>query len=122
MMSAMDTPKSKKQLDDEAYGCMQSAVSLITQGSWQEAASVLEKAARLHAQAGRSYDEARCFQLAATLHRAAGETEKGRGLIKDASQIAQSDDVLSVSIAAERAETPDREAAPRTTMARRSPL
>ncbi len=105
MMSTMDTPESKNHLDDEAYGRMQLAVSLITQGSWKEAASALEKAARLHAHAGRSYDEARCLQLAASLHRSAGETEKGRGLIEEAGQIAQPDDILAVSIAAERAET-----------------
>ena len=105
MMSAMDPSMSKEQLDDQSYGYMQSAVALISQGSWKDAASALEKGASLHARAGRSYDEARCLQLAATLQRSAGEAGKSRELIDEASRVPQSDEMLKVSIVTEHAET-----------------
>ena len=103
----MPAPSSQgsQALNDQAYALMQSAVALIPQGGWQEAAAALEKAAGLHAQAGRAYDEARCLQLAATLRRSAGEPEKARSLVEQAATVAPTDQPLAVSISAERAET-----------------
>jgi tetratricopeptide (TPR) repeat protein len=91
--------------DDRAYALMQSALALIPKGGWREAASVLEEAAGIHAQAGRPYDEARCLQLAATLRRSAGEAGKGQTLIERAASAAPSAEPLAVSISAEQAES-----------------
>src|SRR5262245_55583344 len=84
---------------------MQSAAGLIAEGRLQEAATSLEQAASLHAQENRSYDEARCLQLAATLHRSAGDPQMAKCLTDRAAEIAFSDQPLAVSIASEQAET-----------------
>jgi tetratricopeptide (TPR) repeat protein len=91
--------------DDKAEALMQTAHSLIHQGKWPEAAEALEEAAWLHAEAGRSYDQSRCLQLAATLRRSSGQVEKARSLVDRAADSAQEDRPLATSIAAERAET-----------------
>ena len=56
---------------DPAETLAQRALSLIPRGDWAGAAAALEQAAALHAQAKRTYDDARCLQLAATLRRLA---------------------------------------------------
>jgi tetratricopeptide (TPR) repeat protein len=94
-----------KDRDDRAYALMQSALALIPEGGWQEAARVLEEAAGMHAEAGRSYDEARCLQMAATLRRSGGEARKAHTLIERAAAVAPNAQPLAVSISAEEAET-----------------
>ncbi|HZD49526.1 MAG TPA: hypothetical protein VE178_12360, partial [Silvibacterium sp.] len=79
---------------------MQTANSLIPQGKWPEAAEALEEAAWLHAEAGRSYDQSRCLQLAATLRRSSGHLEQARSLIERAADPAHEDQPLAISIAA----------------------
>lgn len=98
-------PQEARIRDDKAEALMQTAHSLIPQGKWPEAAEALEEAAWLHAEAGRSYDQSRCLQLAATLRRSSGEVEKARSLVERAADSAQEDRPLAISIAAERAET-----------------
>src|SRR5207248_10897458 len=78
MSMAVADDHAEQARDDRAHALMQSALALIPQGSWPEAAAALEEAAMLHAQASRSYDQARCLQLAATLRRSAGQTSKSR--------------------------------------------
>ncbi len=94
-----------QELDDRAHALMQAAATLMPQGEWEEAADNLEQAAQLHARAGRSYDEARCLQLAATLRRSGGNAEKARPLAERAAAVAPADLTLEVSISAEMAET-----------------
>jgi tetratricopeptide (TPR) repeat protein len=96
----MDTAR-----DAEAWELMQSAHRLIRQGEWAQAGSALEKAAAIHREAGREYDEARCLQLAATLERSSGDLSKARRLADRAASVAPGDLPLAVSIASERAET-----------------
>ncbi len=92
--------------DDKAEALMQTAHALILRSKWPEAAETLERAAFLHAEAGRSYDRSRCLQLAATLRRAAGQIGKARSLVERAMASSVRDDQpLAVSIAAESAET-----------------
>jgi len=62
----VDDPQEARTRDDKAEALMRTANSLIPQGKWPEAAEALEEAAWMHAEAGRSYDESRCLQLAAT--------------------------------------------------------
>ena len=104
IVSAQDAAGNQNR-DDRAYGLMQSALALIPAGEWREAASRLEEAAGLHAEAGRSYDEVRCLQLAATLRRSGGEAGKARALLDRAGAIASTDQPLTVSVSAEEAET-----------------
>jgi hypothetical protein len=89
---------------DPAERLMRGALSLIPQGDWAGAAATLEQAASLHAQAKRTYDEARCLQLAATLRRASGDAASSRMLTERAAAVATVDLPLAVSILAERAE------------------
>jgi tetratricopeptide (TPR) repeat protein len=91
--------------DSEAETLMRAAVDLIAQGSWLEAAASLERAAQLHAEAGRDYDQARCLQLAATLRRSAGDLAAAGRLSARAASIDYGDSRLGVSIAAEQAES-----------------
>jgi tetratricopeptide (TPR) repeat protein len=91
--------------DDTVEALMQTAHALIPKGKLPEAAEALEKAARLHAEAGRSYDQSRCLQLAATLRRSSGQVDEARSLIERAANSAQEDLPLLISIAAESAET-----------------
>lgn len=81
---------------------LRNAQARIAEGAWEQAAAELEAAAGLHAQTGRTYDQARCLQLAATLRRAAGAPERARQLLEEASAVAPADQPLAVSIAAER--------------------
>jgi tetratricopeptide (TPR) repeat protein len=90
--------------DDQAYALMQSALALVPQGEWAQAAADLEQAADLHAQAGRSYDQARCLQLAATLRRSGGQTGEALSLVRRAAAVAASDLPMAVSIHGEQAE------------------
>jgi tetratricopeptide (TPR) repeat protein len=101
----VDDPQEARTRDDKAEALMQTANSLIPQGKWPEAAEALEEAAWLHAEAGRSYDQSRCLQLAATLRRSSGHLEQARSLIERAADPAHEDQPLAISIAAERAET-----------------
>lgn len=105
MNSAVPTREPDRHADDQAYGLMQSAVSLISEGRWKEASHSLAQAAALHASADRPYDEARCLQLAATLQRSAGDTARARELARGAVQNKPPDSQLALSIEAERAET-----------------
>jgi tetratricopeptide (TPR) repeat protein len=91
-------------VDDQAYALMQLAARLAPEGRWEAAAEALEQAAKLHAQAKRGYDEARCLQLAATMHRSVGHLSKARPLSARATALAHPDRQLAVSIAAEQAE------------------
>jgi tetratricopeptide (TPR) repeat protein len=99
------TSVAENDRDKEALALMDSAQRLIVQGEWVQAAGALERAAALHKEAGRAYDEARCLQLAATLRRSAGEPERARLLADRAAAVAPQDQPLAVSIAAEQAET-----------------
>src|SRR6185437_6226739 len=90
---------------DRAHELMESAHRLIAQGSWAKAGAALEEAAAIHMQAGRSYDQARCLQLAATLHRSAGDLAKAAMLADRAGTIPTGDAPLDVSIATERAQS-----------------
>lgn len=101
----MDDPQEARTRDDKAEALMRTANSLIPQGKWPEAAEALEEAAWMHAEAGRSYDESRCLQLAATLRRSSGQVERARSLLDRVGDSAQEDQPLAISIAAERAET-----------------
>jgi tetratricopeptide (TPR) repeat protein len=100
-MQSMNTPK----FDDHAYALMQAALAHIPEARWTEAADELEQAAALHEQGGREYDRARCLQLAATMRRSAGDLDRAEMLIAKAQAIGSENQPLSVSIAAERAET-----------------
>lgn len=98
-------PSARSQgIDDQAYALMQSAATLAPEGRWEEAAEALERAAKLHAEAKRGYDEARCLQLAATLRRSGGQMSMARPLNERAAALAVPDQELTVSIAAEKAE------------------
>lgn len=90
--------------ESKAATLLRNAQARIAEGEWEQAAAELETAAGLHAQAGCTYDQARCLQLAATLRRASGTPERARQLLEEASAIAPSDQPLAVSIAAERAQ------------------
>jgi tetratricopeptide (TPR) repeat protein len=103
-MTVTDEHSKTQARDDRAHALMQSALALIPQGSWKEAAASLEAAAELHAGAGRAYDHARCLQLAATLRRSAGQTARSRALAERAKAVAPANLPLSVSILAGQAE------------------
>ncbi|MEA2224180.1 MAG: hypothetical protein QOH83_2556 [Solirubrobacteraceae bacterium] len=98
------TPQPPSNRDDEALELMRGAAELAPQGQWLEAATRLERAAALHTEAGRDYDEARCLQMAATLRRSGGELDKARLLIERSLAIGPDDDRLLLSILAEQAE------------------
>jgi tetratricopeptide (TPR) repeat protein len=98
------TTRETKTLDDQAYALMQSAVSLIGQGQWRDAAHALEQAAQIHAQVGRAYDQARCLQLAATLRRSAAQPDQAGSLLAKAAAVAPQDQPLAISILSEQAE------------------
>jgi tetratricopeptide (TPR) repeat protein len=101
MISPPPVPSNR---DDEAYDLMSAAAKLAPAGEWLQAADRLERAAGLHALAGRAYDEARCLQMAATLLRSAGQIEAAGRLIDRSRAVAQADDRLTLSIHAEHAE------------------
>ena len=105
MSQPPQTTSSANTPDDQAYALMQSAVSLIQQGHWAEAAASLEKAAEIHDQAGRAYDQARCLQLAATLRRSTAQPDKARSLLERAVAVAPGDQPLAIAILTEQAET-----------------
>src|ERR1700730_1314714 len=88
---------------DQAETLMRAALPLLASGDWAAAAASLEQAAKLHAAQGRSEDQARCLQLAATLRRAAGEPEAAQLLTANTSVTAPDNLPLSVAILAERA-------------------
>jgi tetratricopeptide (TPR) repeat protein len=98
------TTRETKTLDDQAYALMQSAVSLIGQVQWRDAAHALEQAAQIHAQVGRAYDQARCLQLAATLRRSAAQPDQAGSLLAKAAAVAPQDQPLAISILSEQAE------------------
>jgi hypothetical protein len=89
---------------DPAMTLMQAALGRIAGGDIAGAGADLEQAAALHAQAGRSYDEARCLQLAASLKRMGGDGAEAAGLMQRAAALDVRDLPLAVSIAAEAAE------------------
>jgi tetratricopeptide (TPR) repeat protein len=92
-------------VEDRAYELMESAHRLVEKGSWAEAAAALEEAAGVHKQSNRSYDEARCLQLAATLRRSSGDTERAAMLADRAAAIPTGDAPLEISIATEQAQS-----------------
>jgi ATP/maltotriose-dependent transcriptional regulator MalT len=102
---SLENPPRTEERDDRAYALMQTALELIPQGQWREAARLLEEAASIHAEGGRSYDEARCLQLTAALRRSGGEAGKAHALLERAAAVAQDVQPLTVSISAEEAET-----------------
>jgi tetratricopeptide (TPR) repeat protein len=104
-MAAADETAPVQERDDRAHALMQSALALVPSGRWCDAAAALEDAAGLHALAHRTYDEARCLQLAATLRRSAGQTGLSRALTQRAAALAPTSQPLKVSIFAEQAET-----------------
>jgi hypothetical protein len=83
---------------------MQLALEQSARGEWREAAENLSLAATLHHAAGRTYDEARCRQFAATLMRFAGDQDAARDLAKGAAAVECGDLPLKISIEAEQAE------------------
>ena len=89
---------------DQAATLMRTALGRIGAGDWRGAADDLTQAAALHAQAGRSYDEARCLQLAATLQRFSGDAAAAGALLQRAAARPVADLPLAVSIQAEAAE------------------
>jgi len=91
--------------EDRAYELMESAHRLIAEGSWAQGAAALEEAASIHKQAGRSYDEARCLQLAATLRRSSGDAARASMLAERAAAVHSDDAPLAVSIETERAQS-----------------
>lgn len=91
--------------DERALQLMRSATALAREGEWEQASAELEEAAKLHREAGRSYDEARCLQMSASLRRAAGDPAKARELAEQAAAVVVTDQPLAVSIAAEQGET-----------------
>ena len=100
-----EDPQAARIRDDKAEALMQTAQSMIPEGRWPEAAESLEEAAWLHAEAGRTYDQTKCLQLAATLRRSSGQIEAARALVDRAADLAPKDQTLAVSIASERAES-----------------
>jgi tetratricopeptide (TPR) repeat protein len=104
-MTVPEQSSRNNQSDDFAYTLMKRALELIHSGSWRAAVRALEQAAASHAQANRIYDEARCLQLAATLSRSAGDSNKAHLLIDQATAVAPSVQPLLVSILSEEAET-----------------
>jgi len=103
-MKAEDN-RTSDSLDDRADRLMQSALTLIPEGQWKKAAEALQAAACLHAAAGRTYDEARCLQFAATLTRFGGNAAGALSLAQRACSTALDDLPLTVSIHAEAAES-----------------
>jgi tetratricopeptide (TPR) repeat protein len=97
-------PQPPSGRDDAALELMNSAAELAPKGEWLEAATRLEQAAALHAEAGRDYDEARCLQMAATLRRSGGQLAGAGLLIERARAIEPDDERLRLSILAEQAE------------------
>ena len=89
--------------DDIPETLMRAALPLIANGEWARAAESLERAASLHKAAGRSMDEARCLQLAATLQRMSGDAGASRRLGERARAAAPEDLPLLVANLAERA-------------------
>ena len=100
----MAKPTDQHMQDSDSEALLNAAVDLIAQGDWAGAATSLENAAALHAERGRSYDEARCLQLAATLRRGAGDLLAAKRLSARAASIPSGDSRLGVSIAAEQGE------------------
>lgn len=98
-------PGGISEIDARADALMQSATISIPDGRLTEAAAALEEAARLHAQVGRAYDEARCLQLAASLRRMSGDTTGALALAGRAAAASPDDLPLTVSIFAETAES-----------------
>jgi tetratricopeptide (TPR) repeat protein len=90
---------------DRAHELIESAHRLIAEGSWADAAAALEEAASVHKHADRSYDEARCLQLAATLRRSSGDAVHAAMLAERAAAIPADDAPLALSIAAEQAQS-----------------
>ncbi len=97
-------PQDPSNRDDRALELMDRAAEHAPEGEWLEAATCLEQAAALHAEAKRDYDEARCLQMAATLRRSGGELDAAGLLIKRSRAIEPEDDRLTLSILAEQAE------------------
>lgn len=89
---------------DRAMTLMRTANSRIGAGDFRNAAEDLARAATLHAEAGREYDEKRCLQLASTLRRFDGDTEAAGALLRRAAAKPDDDLPLAVSIQAEQAE------------------
>lgn len=93
-----------KEDDDQAYKLMQDASTLSADGHLVEAGDQLEAAAAIHRRRGSRYDEARCLQMAASLHRMGGNTAKALALVVRASAVAPPDQQLSIAISTEQGE------------------
>jgi tetratricopeptide (TPR) repeat protein len=102
--------EAMENTDQKALDLMESANRLIQEGEPRRAASLLARAAQIHHDAGRSYDEARCSQMAASLLRSVTDVAGARKLAEHAAELHVDDPALSVSIAAELAELAHAEA------------
>lgn len=81
-----------------------SATALVEAGRMDDARRRLDEAARLHGEAGRAVDEARCLCFAATLCRASGKLDLALSRATRAETIAPPATAAIVSAATERGE------------------
>lgn len=77
------------------------ANTLVEAGKLAEARQALDEAADIHRRQGRTYDEARCTHLAATLCRLEGRLAEAKTRAQHADQLAHPGTPIAVSVATE---------------------
>jgi tetratricopeptide (TPR) repeat protein len=96
--------RRKGDLDDVAEALMLHANALVNAGQIAQARQELDEAAEIHRQRGRTYDEARCTHLAATLCRLEGHPTEARVRAERAAQLVEPGTPIAVSAATELGE------------------
>ena len=90
--------------DDIAEALTVHANELVQQGQIAKARQELDEASKIHHEQGRTYDEARCTQFAATLSRLEGNLVGARERAMRASELAEPDSPIAVSARTELGE------------------
>jgi tetratricopeptide (TPR) repeat protein len=96
--------RRRGDLDDLADALITHANTLVEEGQIAEARLELDEAASIHRRRGRSYDEARCTHLAATLCRLEGDLDAAEARAEHALQLTDSATPIAVSAATELGE------------------
>jgi tetratricopeptide (TPR) repeat protein len=100
----LNSARHEGDLDKLAEALAVHASTLVNQGHVAEARALLDEAAAIHHQRGRSYDEARTTQFAATLSRLEGKRDEAAARARHAAGLVAPNTPIAISAATELGE------------------
>ncbi len=102
---AVDAARAAQDDDQLAKALVLYANTLVQTGAFEAARDALDEAVDIHREYGRTVDEARCTQFAATVSRFAGDHNGALARVQQAARLAGHDNPISVAVATEHGET-----------------